>query len=119
MRDIRVFVASDGVADFSPMEHADALTWISHRCGVVLPSGALCETLATPWGAAGALRAEVAAVLEIAPGELAYDANLFDHGLDSIRLMSLVERWKPAPLGFIDFAETPTLVAWAALLKRT
>lgn len=119
MHDLRVFVASDGVADFSPGEHADALDWIARRCGVVLPTAILADALTTQADSRRRMRADVAALIDMEPGELADDVNLFDVGLDSIRLMSLIERWKPAPLGFADFAETPTLSAWTALFDRT
>ena len=37
---------------------------------------------------------DLAEVLDIAPGEIADDTNVLDIGLDSVRLMSLIERWR-------------------------
>ncbi|WP_323385315.1 phosphopantetheine-binding protein [Streptomyces calidiresistens] len=47
------------------------------------------------------------------------DEDLADHGLDSIRLMSLLERWRAeygVDLAFPDLAEEPILRRWAELL---
>jgi aryl carrier-like protein len=64
------------------------------------------------------LRADVADALGEPAGDIGDADDLLDRGLDSIRLMSLVERWRAegAEVGFIDLAETPTLEAWSRLL---
>ncbi|GGS96059.1 hypothetical protein GCM10010156_62850 [Planobispora rosea] len=64
------------------------------------------------------LRAEIAELLYLDPEELDFDENLMDAGLDSIRVMTLIERWKRegVELGFPDLAERPTIAAWAELL---
>ena len=66
------------------------------------------------------LRADVAEALGEPAEQIADSDDLLDRGLDSIRLMSLVERWRDegAEVGFIDLAETPTLDAWSRLLDR-
>ncbi|HEY0636677.1 MAG TPA: phosphopantetheine-binding protein [Pseudonocardiaceae bacterium] len=63
---------------------------------------------------ADAVRAAVAELLYLEPQELAADDNLFEAGLDSVRLLTLVERWRGAgaDVSFIDLAEQPTLAAW-------
>ncbi|GHA87647.1 phosphopantetheine-binding protein [Streptomyces termitum] len=63
---------------------------------------------------------DVAGVLYVEPGEIDPDESLIDQGLDSIRLMSLVETWRAdgAETGFVELAEHPTLREWAALLGR-
>lgn len=67
------------------------------------------------------IRADVADALGEPPADIGDVDDLLDRGLDSIRLMSLVERWRAegAEVGFIDLAETPTLEAWARLLTRS
>jgi aryl carrier-like protein len=65
------------------------------------------------------LRRELAELLEEGDAaSIASDESLFDRGLDSIRLMMLVERFQQrgAPVSFGDLAEQPTLLAWATLL---
>lgn len=67
-----------------------------------------------------AVRADVAELLYLGPEELSDNENLFDAGLDSVRLLGLVERWRDhgATIGFADLAEQPTLTAWWTLLRR-
>ncbi|WP_280399515.1 phosphopantetheine-binding protein [Nocardia carnea] len=53
-------------------------------------------------------------VLFVEPAELAADTDLADLGLDSLRLTTLIERWRAAGLriGFAELAEEPVLGAW-------
>jgi bifunctional isochorismate lyase/aryl carrier protein len=39
--------------------------------------------------------------------------------LDSIRILTLVERWREAgvPVSFVELAESPTVAAWWTLLS--
>ncbi|MFE5947234.1 phosphopantetheine-binding protein [Streptomyces sp. NPDC056480] len=66
----------------------------------------------------GRLRLDVAAVLGVIPTAVAEDVPLHEQGLDSIRLMTLVEQWRArgAAVTFADLAERPTLNEWGALL---
>ncbi|MFI0408060.1 phosphopantetheine-binding protein [Actinomadura sp. 3N508] len=66
------------------------------------------------------VRADVAEVLNLDPREVGDDVQLLDQGLDSIRLMTLVERWRAegADVDLIDLAEQPTVTQWVALLAR-
>ncbi|WP_240519671.1 phosphopantetheine-binding protein [Amycolatopsis antarctica] len=61
---------------------------------------------------------DIAELLEIDRAELEPEDNLVDEGLDSIRIMSLVERWNAAGanVGFVDLAERPTLADWLRVL---
>lgn len=63
------------------------------------------------------LRAEVAEILEEDLSGIDPDENLLEYGMDSVRLMILLERWQGEGLD-IDFAglvETPTLAGWTSL----
>ncbi|WP_416482565.1 phosphopantetheine-binding protein [Streptomyces sp. CL12] len=65
------------------------------------------------------IRADVADLLGCAPCEIAPDDDLRDLGLDSVRLMTLVERWRAdgaAELELPDLAERPELAHWQSLL---
>lgn len=129
MHDIQPFFVADAVADFSPEEHRMALGYAARRCAVTLTADRLLEHLGQGGAAravgAGALwsrqavREQVAGLLELPAAELPDDADLLDYGLDSIRLMSLAERWRRqgAALTFADLAERPTLAAWCDLLR--
>ncbi|MER7206220.1 phosphopantetheine-binding protein [Streptosporangium sp. NPDC000239] len=65
------------------------------------------------------VREDVADVLSEQPAEISDDENLLDRGLDSIRVMSLVERWRAAGVSttFIELAEQPTVAAWWRLIS--
>jgi bifunctional isochorismate lyase/aryl carrier protein len=65
------------------------------------------------------LRGDVAAALSGPVSSLDDHENLLDLGLDSIRIMSLVELWRGAGFdpSYLDLAEQPTLAAWWALLS--
>ncbi|MFC5722346.1 phosphopantetheine-binding protein [Streptomyces gamaensis] len=65
------------------------------------------------------IREDVADVLGEDPADVPDDENLMDHGLDSVRVMALVERWRRehgAAVSFVDLAEDPVIEVWAGLL---
>ncbi|WP_107658894.1 phosphopantetheine-binding protein [Nocardia suismassiliense] len=64
------------------------------------------------------VRADIADLLYLEPHELGDTDDLFAAGLDSVRLIGLIERWKSrgAAPAFVDLAENPTLAAWWQLL---
>ncbi|MFI7423857.1 phosphopantetheine-binding protein [Nonomuraea sp. NPDC049684] len=64
------------------------------------------------------LRAQIAGLLYVEPSELGLHDDLLDVGLDSIRVMTLIEGWKREgrDLGFPDLVDRPTIAAWAELL---
>jgi bifunctional isochorismate lyase / aryl carrier protein len=65
------------------------------------------------------VRADVAELLYQDPADVDDAADLLESGLDSVRILSLVERWRAAgaEISFIELAEAPTLAAWWALLS--
>ncbi|WP_324609980.1 phosphopantetheine-binding protein [Thermobifida halotolerans] len=65
------------------------------------------------------MRADVARLLAEPAESVDVDENLLDRGVDSVRLMSLVETWRRdgAAVDFADLAEEPTVTAWTALLR--
>ena len=65
-----------------------------------------------------AIRADVAALLHRDPDEVDGQENLFESGLDSIRLLTLLERWREqgVSVSFVELAEQPTLESWLTLL---
>ncbi|WP_431040561.1 phosphopantetheine-binding protein [Streptomyces sp. P1-3] len=65
------------------------------------------------------IRADVAELLDCDPAEIAPEEDLVNLGLDSVRIMTLVERWRAdgaTTLEFPDLAERPELAHWTALL---
>lgn len=58
---------------------------------------------------------DIAVLLGVPPAELTDDTNLLDAGLDSIRLMSLVEKWRAAGSAgadFVNLASEPVVGVW-------
>ncbi|MFE1854899.1 amino acid adenylation domain-containing protein [Streptomyces sp. NPDC059489] len=70
--------------------------------------------------APAAVREAVARALEMAPQELDDDRDLFELGLDSLMLMSLVGAWRRqgSAVTFQDLTRSPTLGSWTALLGQ-
>ena len=68
----------------------------------------------------GSLRTEVAELLDVPAEELGDDDDLTEWGLDSVRLMSLVNRWqmRGAAATFPELAAAPRLSAWVPLLMQ-
>ncbi|MDQ0363542.1 non-ribosomal peptide synthetase [Catenuloplanes indicus] len=68
---------------------------------------------------AAQIRALTAEALEIPEDEIGPDDDLFDLGLDSLRLIRLAAAWRRHGLdvGFDVLAETPTLAAWEEALR--
>ncbi|MFZ5604326.1 MAG: isochorismatase family protein [Pseudomonadota bacterium] len=117
MHDIQPFFVADALADFSLLQHRMALDWVSQRCGLVLSTDQLIRQLCPPPPlpqSLDELRGQVAALLQLNPSDLQPDDDLLLMGLDSIRLMSLVEnlRHAGADIEFVDLAERPTLAEW-------
>ncbi|GAB3578813.1 hypothetical protein GCM10027445_46500 [Amycolatopsis endophytica] len=74
-------------------------------------------------GASGALtleeiRADVVEVLELDGEEVTDDEDLIDVGMDSIRVMHLVAKWRAAgaDVDLVRLAEDPTITGWYRLL---
>ncbi|KHN63218.1 isochorismatase [Dickeya fangzhongdai] len=120
MRDIKPFMIADALADFSQEEHLMALRYTAGRCGRVLTSGQLLEALA-PQADDGLarLRAELLPLLDD-DDDIGDDDNLLDYGLDSVRIMSLVTRWRQQghDLDFVALVKNPTLRHWHQLLSQ-
>lgn len=66
------------------------------------------------------MRADIAEMLHEDPAEIQDDDNLIDLGLDSIRAMALVTRWRAAgvQVDFMDLAERPELGHWWQVVMR-
>lgn len=63
--------------------------------------------------------ADIARTLELEPDELDTSASLVDQGLDSVRLMALVEHWRGGgvDVDFVSLASEPDLEQWITLLS--
>ncbi|MGW9120331.1 phosphopantetheine-binding protein [Streptomyces sp. NPDC055663] len=65
-------------------------------------------------------RADLAELLHQEPEEVDLDDNPVGAGLDSLRLVTLVERWQEygIDVSFIDLAELPSFQHWWRLLDQ-
>lgn len=121
MQDIQPFFIGDAMADFSADEHQMALDWVSNRCGVVTNTDSairhICPPLPVP-DSEQMLFEQMTTLLQLQPDDLQMDDDLLLMGLDSIRLMTLVEGWRRGGLTieFNDLAERPTLREWWDLI---
>lgn len=146
MKDIQPFFIADALADFSEEKHRLALVYAAERCAVTLTTERLVASLITqeqrlvsehskaPSGEANTvdaakgqslltlqtLRKNVAELLQEQPLSIGEDDHLIEYwGLDSIRIMSLAERFRREGLdiSFVELAEQPTLAGWWGLLS--
>ncbi|MFG2535701.1 phosphopantetheine-binding protein [Streptomyces sp. NPDC048511] len=65
------------------------------------------------------IRADVAELIGCDPTEIEPEENLTDLGLDSVRTMVLIDRWRAAgaaSLEYADLAEQPELAHWTERL---
>lgn len=68
------------------------------------------------------IEADVADVLRVDVGDLDREEDLRDQGLDSVRMMDLLERWRRAgakDIDFITLAEDPRLSRWTEMFGAT
>lgn len=65
------------------------------------------------------LREDVARLLDVPVDDVGVDDDLVESGLDSVRMMSLVNEWNSGgiELSFADLVERPTIAAWAGVLS--
>lgn len=66
------------------------------------------------------LHSQVAELLERQPTDIGEEDDLVEEwGVDSIRMMSLAERWarQGVEVGFMELAEAPTLASWWSLVS--
>ncbi|MFP1862318.1 isochorismatase family protein [Lonsdalea quercina] len=121
MRDIQPFMTADALADFSQEEHMMALRYAAGRCGrVATVNQLLAEIAPAPGYSREQLRAELLPLLDEGSEDLEDDENLLDYGLDSVRIMSLVARWRQSghDLDFVALVKNPTIAHWLHLLTE-
>jgi len=104
--DIKPFVIADAIADFTSERHALALNHLAVTCAQVTTVDRL-----SPGITLKQVRDQVLALLD-EPAE--DDENLIDAGLDSIRVMGLIETWREAgfDVDFADLAAQPTIAGF-------
>lgn len=132
--DIEAFLVADAVAAYSREKHDLAINYVAHCCGVSMSTDRVLEhlngessgqTVQAVKDAPGLtltleqMRADIAELIHESPDQVMLDDNLMDLGLDSMRLMSLLERWshQGVELDFSLVAERLTLGGWWELAQ--
>ena len=117
MQDLETFFVGDAVADFSAEHHKMAMKYVADNCAVTTSTALLIKELKSIQ-MLQLIRQQVAELLDESSSDIDDDENLIDRGLDSIRIMSLVESWrsKGAEVTFVKLAERPTISNWWNLL---
>lgn len=129
MYDVKAFVVADAVADFSEAEHNQAMQYIATRCGQVqlldevmsaLTPKELAQKAATSVHSVEAIQHAIADVLAIDVAEVLEDENLIYLGLDSVRVMLLIDRWRAAgiDISLADLSQATTVLEWHAVLSQ-
>src|SRR5690606_27338146 len=116
MRDIKPFFIADALADFTRDEHLMSLKYVAGRSGRVVMTDELRPAVPAT---KAALRELILPLLDESD-EPMYEKNLFNYGLDSVRMMALAARCRKAhgDIDFVMLVKNPTLDAWWALLSR-
>ena len=141
MNDIQPFFVVDAVADFSADEHQMATNYIAQRCGMAVSTQAITDALRTDLYQTSkpvtslsteasshslsanvtilALQKQLSQLLQQPSHTIGIDDNLLDLGLDSLRLMHVVEflQRQGVEVSFADLAEAPTIAHWMQLLN--
>jgi len=124
MRDIKAFMVADAVADFSAEEHMMALNYLAKRCGSVITKDSLIKSISTKANVQWThqqLLVRIAGFIQLPIEDIDCDESLIDYGLDSIRVMNLVEEWRTQniEISFQQLAENPTINNWWKLLQSS
>lgn len=135
MEDIQTFFVYDAVADFSLDQHKMAIKYAAERCAATISASMLITDLqnvqhsskevAIEANSKGLtlqhIREQVAEMLGEVESDIDDNENLIDRGLDSIRIMSLVEKWRSieGDVNFVKLAKEPTVSAWWNLLSSS
>ncbi|SFB87361.1 isochorismatase family protein [Pseudoalteromonas denitrificans] len=121
MLDVKPFVIADAFADFTLEDHKFTLKYVSGRCGNIKPLELALDELKIKKNAKRAhkltfdsIKQDIADILLISIDEVEEDENLTYLGLDSIRAMSLLEKWRRegCNITFNELVQTVTLNEW-------
>ncbi|CCQ10007.1 Isochorismatase [Pseudoalteromonas luteoviolacea B = ATCC 29581] len=125
MYDIKAFVVADAVADFSESEHHQALQYVAQRCGQVQLLEETVHAMQTQPFANSPLTIEeiqsaIADVMGMDINDILLDENLVYLGLDSIRVMILVDKWRGAgvDINLADLAHCTTVTQWHKVIVQ-
>lgn len=135
MQDIETLFVCDAVADFSLENHKMTMNYVANNCAVATTTTLLLDELNSVKRSSNEavakanskvlslqlVREQVAELLCELSSDIDDNEDLIDRGLDSIRIMSLVEAWRftRADITFVKLARVPTISAWWNLLSSS
>ena len=124
MYDVQPFVVGDAIADFSRQDHIHTLSYVAGRAGSIKTlNEALAEINASGNHALSlhVLLSDVAQTLGVTSAEIDVNENLMFMGLDSMRAMTLVEKWNKqgANVSFAQLVEAVSLQEWWQTIAAT
>ncbi|MGB3621214.1 MAG: isochorismatase family protein, partial [Ketobacter sp.] len=119
MRDIKPFLVADAVADFSAQDHQMALDYVANRCGKVIATADLLNNV-KPQITFDWLRSQLLECIDEDEAFFDADENLVDYGLDSVQVMTMIEKWDR--MGLVvkvdDLLKEPTLNGWWRAIEK-
>lgn len=121
MLDIKPFVVADAIADFSRQDHIHTLHYLAGRAASVHGLQDVEQALAVKQSLTlEQMCQDVAETLSLDPEEVDVHENLLFLGLDSIRAMMLLEKWRQhgVTLTFAELIEKVTLQEWWTLIGQ-
>lgn len=124
MLDIQPFIVGDAIADFSREDHVHTLNYVAGRAGSVKTLGKVMSEIQTTEGSVlslNVLQSDVAEALGVSSDDLDVNENLMFVGLDSMRAMTLVEKWNKqgANVSFSQLIEAVSLQEWWQAIEPT
>ncbi|MFD2177246.1 isochorismatase [Veronia pacifica] len=116
MLDIKPFVVGDAIADFSLQDHQHTLDYVAGRAGNVKTVEQIEQAVSKTKSALSlaVLQQDVAEALMLDIEDVDVEENLTYIGLDSIRAMVLLDKWRAlgAMVNFAELVKTVTLKEW-------
>lgn len=124
MLDVQPFIIGDAIADFSREDHIHTLNYISGRTGSIKTlDKAIAEITPNEESilSLNVLQSDVAETLGVSYEEIDVNENLIFMGLDSMRAMTLVEKWNKqgANVSFAQLIEAVSLQEWWQAIEAT
>ncbi|ENM5772516.1 isochorismatase family protein [Vibrio mimicus] len=121
MLDIKPFVIGDAIADFSQQDHIHTLNYLAGRAASVQTLQEVEQALSSKQSLTlDQMCVDVAETLSLDLDEVDINENLLFLGLDSIRAMVLLEKWRHYGVNvtFAQLIEKVTLQEWWTLISQ-
>ncbi|BDU39651.1 Vibriobactin-specific isochorismatase [Vibrio nigripulchritudo SO65] len=124
MLDIQPFIVGDAIADFSREDHIHTLNYVAGRAGSIKTLDEIVEEIKSsecPALSLDILQSDVAETLGVSAEDIDVNENLMFMGLDSMRAMTLVEKWNKqgANVSFSQLIEAVSLQEWWQTIQAT